>query len=517
MSDESPRRSTRASIPPVRFGEALRGESRTARPSATPPRAATQQPSEAQPPRASFTSTNQIMADKAAVMDTLFKGFESGSIDEYLGVFELRCDDDAGAKKKQLLRCLSQDVLQQLLLIEANLKSKTFTEIAAILKAQFAGGASSQAAAMEKLKRLQQKEGQSAREFAAELAKLASAAKVTTEDQRIAHFLAGVNPDVLRSYGASKHESLALTVEAIQLIQDRLTMSNSVRSSSTASTASTAAVSSMNRQRYSKSPGPPQSRGRSSTPFRGRQRSQSRERAPKTKFSGTCFGCGKVGHKQAECRLKIATVVGAVQGNLFVEAKCLGKECTFMLDTGSQFTLMTTAKAKELGASLMKCNVSAKVASTAQMPFDGKFIANIEVDGITEPVTFFVTKKLVFDFIAGLDFMSKFGIITNAKEGQIILQSGKVFSMEAGRLKEVTSSAVQNEANPVTNEVTLSTQIGEAIELTETQKAKAASIMDKYPELFSSEVNKMRLVNVARMPIKIQRGAKPGLGFFKLY
>jgi hypothetical protein len=28
-----------------------------------------------------------------------------------------------------------------------------------------------------------------------------------------------------------------------------------------------------------------------------------------------------------------------------------------------------------------------------------------------------VTKKLVFDFIAGLDFMSKFGIITNAKEG----------------------------------------------------------------------------------------------------
>jgi hypothetical protein len=61
----------------------------------------------------------------------------------------------------------------------------------------------------------------------------------------------------------------------------------------------------------------------------------------------------------------------------------------------------------------------------------------------------------------------------------------------------------------MTNEVTLSTQIGEAIELTETQKAKAASIMEKYPELFSSEVNKMRLANVARMPIKIQRGAKP--------
>ena len=230
MSDEGPRRSARASIPPVRLGEAVRGESRTARPSAAPPREATQQPSEAQPPRASFTPTNQIMADKA-IMDTLFKGFESGGIEEYLGVFELRCDDGDAVKKKQLLRCLSQDVLQQLLLVEANLKAKSYDEIVAMLKTQFAGGASSQAAAMEKLKRLQQKEGQPAREFAAEMMKLAGAAKVATEDLRIAHFLAGVYPDVLRSYGASKHDTLAATVEAIQLIQDRLSMSNSVRAS----------------------------------------------------------------------------------------------------------------------------------------------------------------------------------------------------------------------------------------------------------------------------------------------
>jgi len=90
------------------------------------------------------------------------------------------------------LRCLSQDVLQQLLLVEANLKAKSYNEIVEILKTQFAGGASSQAAAMEKLKHLQQKEGQPAREFAAELMKLAGAAKVTSEDLRITHFLAVV-------------------------------------------------------------------------------------------------------------------------------------------------------------------------------------------------------------------------------------------------------------------------------------------------------------------------------------
>eukprot|EP00042_Codosiga_hollandica_P027949 m.143010 g.143010 ORF g.143010 m.143010 type:complete len:1047 (+) comp52633_c2_seq1:470-3610(+) len=432
------------------------------------------------------------------LMERKFTGFQD-DIKTYLAVFKVRASEEEKTRKVQLIQCLSDDVIAQLQAIEDLSKSKS-EQIEALLMKQYQRGDASKFEALQKLKTVQQKEGQSARAFAGEIATLAQQADVSEPRQLIEHFLAGVQIDLVKSYGATRRDSLADTAEDIQLIQDRLA-NVELRRGATATSAAAANIAPVRQVQWHKGQ---KSRGRSKSPSQRRSPSPgpltpAEDKKDGVRFQGECYRCHKYGHRAAECRGKIATVVGAVKTALSLNVGLGERNLSFVIDTGSSYTLMKLSKAQELGLHLKPCKSTAVGADSRRIKFEGQVICDLEVDGVTEPIKILAVKSLAFDFLAGLDFLQRFKLVLDPANRKVQFASGKSLDLDSGEICSVAQSTTEK-AEPPSQE---------SVQLSDAQEFKLKSILAQFPDLFSSEANQMRLANVPAMSIELVEGAKP--------
>jgi transposase InsO family protein/predicted aspartyl protease len=482
------------------------------------------------------------------VMDQTYKGHEDPiSIDDFLFLWGLASQTVANEQKKaQFYHCLDRKVLFALKHSGIDFDAATIADLIERLKLLYSRIRLSGPAAEKLLKEHKLRPGQSAQSFCSELKALALDAQEIDEKKLISIFYETLPMHVLMAIGPKAKPDETLAQFTIR-VDHPLNIFNQY-GSSTGVSSSTGAASSTG---VSSSTGAASSTGVSSStgvfsvpsgikyqvprhgrnsaqssnphqPARSLSRPRSSSRTPSKKFSGTCFNCGKVGHRQVDCysapQTGNASTTSSLNGSrprgrsrgprdrgsgvftltderlpaLTVPVTIGDRVLTGVVDTGAQVSVLRLGcLSADQRSTIVYRTEQRQVANGSSLMIVGRFYTSVEVMGRTvSSVEVLVASNLAVDAVLGMGLLARLRMSIDCATRQLSLLDQPALC--------VVLPVADTESAPT---------LDASVPLSDTDAQRLARLLVKHSSLFN-EIGK-GVANASPMTIKLKEDARP--------